>query len=155
MKKTYCRALQLISIFLILFIAFSLFELIPTGIDLVFKNNDSGKLIWNIMAWAELLPILYCGYICLCIYENIYNDKIFTSENLNYLKFIRISIIVNIFIVLICNILAMVLSLQTMHLLIINIIFLLVLAMVYMALSLVCILMYDAVNLQDDSDLTI
>lgn len=155
MKKTYCRSLQLISIFLILFIAFSLFELIPAGIDLVFKDNDNGKLIWNIIAWIELLPILYCGYMFICIYENIYKDKIFTSGNLEYLKIIRLAILINIFIVLLCNILAMILSLQTIHLMIINITFLLILAMVYAALSLVCMLMNDAVDLQDDSDLTI
>ena len=155
MKKTYCRSLQLISIFLILFIAFSLFELIPAGIDLIFKDNYSGRLIWNIIAWIELVPILYCGYMFICIYENINNDKIFTSENLKYLKIIRLAILINIFIVLLCNILAMILSLQTIHLMIINITFLLILAMVYAALSLVCMLMNDAVNLQDDSDLTI
>lgn len=155
MKKTYCRSLQLISIFLILFIAFSLFELIPAGIDLVFKDNYSGRLIWNIIAWIELVPILYCGYMFICIYENINKDKIFTSENLEYLKIIRLAILINIFIVVLCNILAMILSLQTIHLMIINITFLLILAMVYAALSLVCMLMNDAVNLQDDSDLTI
>lgn len=155
MKKTYCRSLQLISIFLILFIAFSLFELIPAGIDLVFKDNYSGRLIWNFIAWIELVPILYCGYMFICIYENINKDKIFTSENLEYLKIIRLAILINIFIVLLCNILAMILSLQTIHLMIINITFLLILAMVYAALSLVCMLMNDAVNLQDDSDLTI
>lgn len=155
MKKIYCRSLQLISIFLILFIAFSLFELIPAGIDLVFKDNYSGRLIWNIIAWIELVPILYCGYMFICIYENINKDKIFTSENLKYLKIIRLAILINIFIVLLCNILAMILSLQTIHLMIINITFLLILAMVYAALSLVCMLMNDAVNLQDDSDLTI
>lgn len=155
MKKTYCRSLQLISIFLILLIAFSLFELFPAGIDLVFKDNDNGKLIWNIIAWVELLPILYCGLMFICIYENIYKDKIFTSKNLGYLKVIRLAVVLNIFIVLLCNISAMVLSLQTMHLMIINITFLLMLTMVYAALSLVCMLMNDAVNLQDDSDLTI
>ncbi len=155
MKKLYCRSLQLISIILIIFIAFSLLELLPAGIDLVFKNSYRGKLIWNIVAWIELMPILYCGYMCICIYENIHNGKVFTSDNLNKLKIIRLTIIVNIFIVLICNLLAGVLSLQNMYLLIINITFLLILAMSYAALSLICILMNDAVNLQDDSDLTI
>lgn len=155
MKKFYCRSLQLISIFLILFIAFSLFELFPAGIGLIFKDNDNGKLIWNIIAWVELLPILYCGLMFICIYENIYKDKIFTSDNLCYLKVIRLAVVINIFIVILCNVLAFILSLQTMHLMIINITFLLMLAMVYAALSLVCMLMSDAVNLQDDSDLTI
>ena len=91
----------------------------------------------------------------ICIYENIYKDKIFTSDNLGYLKVIRLAVVTNIFIVILCNILAFILSLQTMHLMIINITFLLMLAMVYAALSLVCMLMSDAVNLQDDSDLTI
>ncbi|WP_300409342.1 DUF2975 domain-containing protein [Lagierella sp.] len=158
MEKTYSRILQLISILLMMGILFLLFKYLPYQGQMILQIHPDYRefyLPWLVIFYLEAAPIFYCGFKCLGLYENIYNQKIFTLESLNTMKKIRYAVGFAIALVVFLNFLAFIFLVQNRYLILLHLIYVLVLAIVYILLSLVEYLLNKAVNLQQDSDLTI
>ncbi len=158
MEKTYSRILQLISILLMVGILFLLFKYLPYQGKMILQIHPDYKefyLPWLGILVLEISPIFYCGIKCLGLYENIYNSRIFTKENLDNLKKIRLAVGFTIGLVLFSNLMALIFLVQHRYLILLHLIYILVLGIVYVLLSLVEYLLKEAVHLQEDNDLTI
>lgn len=158
MQKVYSRILELISILLMIGIFFILIRFIPHQTNILLKiypNFLKYSSTWLKIIWVEALPIFYCGFRCLSLYENIYNDEIFTSKNLKIFSNIKKALILNILLIIAFNIFSHFFLIQHKYLILLHLVYVLILLIVYILISLGFLLLNKAVNLQTDSDLTI
>ncbi|HHX66521.1 MAG: DUF2975 domain-containing protein [Miniphocaeibacter sp.] len=156
--KKYTRILQIVSTILCLAILFVLFKVVPDiGLEIIGDDKEFYYAFypWLIIICLEGLPIVLCGLICIRIYENIGNNRIFVRENIKAIKLIdKILLVLMVFIV-IANIFALILLEHHPGLLLIHLIYLIVLFLIHICIKLLLKIYTNAVELKEDQDLTV
>ncbi len=157
--KKYTNILQFISVFLCLAIIYILFWFAP-NFSLKILNDflqfEPFYYPWLTIFCLEALPIVFCGLVCIKLYENIGNNKIFTRENLNLVEIIDKVVVGLALLVLFGNILSVYFWIvYGIGFLILHIVYLLILIIVHFVLKIIIKIMENGVELKEDSDLTV
>lgn len=157
--KKYSNILQIISVFLCLAIIYILFWFAP-NFSLKILNEypqfEPFYYPWLIMFCLEGLPIVFCGLICMKLYENIGDSKIFTRENLKLVGIINTVVIGLILLILLANILSVYFWIvYDVGFIILHIVYLLILIIIHFVLKIIIKIVENGVELKEDSDLTV